>query len=226
MSVAPVRPNFGPKVQAELERLYADALLTDPPARWEAQKRGLVNDSDPVFYEAMSKAYLPVTPDFGALLYLLVKMTRARSIIEFGMSFGVSTIHLAAALQDLSGGKIITTEFIPAKAEQARRNLAAAELDAWVEIRTGDARESLRADLPDRIDLLFLDGPKFHYFAIYELLAPRLVSGSIIVSDNSEMEDAADYLAYVRDPASGFTGCLIETSVLEYQLRHEILMKK
>ena len=225
MTTPLVRPNFAPKVQAVLERLYNDAMRTDLPVLQAAQQRGL-DDSAPGFYETMSGVYLPVFPDFGTLLYLLARISHARSIVEFGTSFGISTIFLAAALQDNGAGKVITTEFLPSKAEQARRNLAAAGLDEWVEIRTGDALESLRANLPERVDLLFLDGTKSHYLPICSLLAPRLASGSIIVSDNSEKESAADYLAYIRDPANGFIGCSILTAALGYQNGQEILVKR
>lgn len=226
MPIPSLRPNFAPQIQAELERLYADALQTDPDVRRAAQAFGLINESDPGFYEAMSQAYLPVTPDFGSLLYMIVRMTRARSVVEFGMSFGISTIHLAAALQDLGSGKVIATEFIPAKADQARCNLAAAGLDEWVEIRVGDARDSLRLELPDQIDVLFLDGPKHQYFEVLKLLEPRLASGGIVVSDNSEMKGAENYMSYIRTPENGFIGCSIDTSVMDYHLRHEIIIKR
>jgi predicted O-methyltransferase YrrM len=226
MQASLLRPNFPPRIQDTLERLYADALEVDPLAREQAGKLGLARETDPGFYDAMCEAYLPVLPDFGMLLYLIVRMTQARHVVEFGTSFGISTIHLAAALRDNNAGRVITTEYHPAKAEQARLNLASAGLDDRVEIRTGDALESLSRDLPERIDVLFLDGLKSRYLDLCRLLAPRLVSGSIIISDNSEMNGAEDYLAYVRDPKNGFVGCSVQTSALGYQLGHEILMKK
>ena len=102
----------------------------------------------------------------------------------------------------------------------------AAGLDRWVEVRTGDALESLRTNLPERVDLLFLDGTKAHYLAICRSLASRLASGSLIASDNSEKESAAAYLAYIRDPANGFTGCSILSSVLGYTNGHEIVSEE
>ncbi len=51
----------------------------------------------------------------GALLYTLARSSRARTIVEFGTSFGISTLHLAAALRDNGGGRLITTEFEPSK---------------------------------------------------------------------------------------------------------------
>lgn len=221
-----VRPNFDPKVQATLERLYSDAIETDPAAREAARQSGLENESDPRFYEAMKGAYLPVTPDFGTLLYFIARMACARTIVEFGSSFGISTIYLAAAARDQGHGKVITTELMPAKAEQARRNLAETGLTEWVEIRVGDALQTLGTNLPEHIDLLFLDGPKTLYLPVLKLLSPQLESRSVILSDNSEIPEAADYLAYVRDPAKGLMGCSIQSTALGYHLGHEILMKK
>lgn len=221
-----VRPNFDPKVQATLERLYADAIETDPAAREAARQQGLESESHPRFYETMKGAYLPVTPDFGTLLYFTARMTGARTIVEFGSSFGISTIYLAAAAREQGNSKVISTELVPSKAEQARRNITDAGLAEWVEIRVGDALQTLETDLPEHIDLLFLDGPKVLYLPVLEPLGSRLESHSVILSDNSEIPEAADYLAHIRDPANGLIGCSIESTVLSHHLGREILMKK
>jgi predicted O-methyltransferase YrrM len=89
----------------------------------------------------LSGLYMAIKPEFGKLLYMLAVARSATHIVEFGTSFGVSTIHLAAALRDTSGtssagaGKLITTEFEPAKVAQARLNLEEAGLADLVEIR-------------------------------------------------------------------------------------------
>lgn len=51
---------------------------------------------------------MPVTPEFGALLYVLARSSGARLIVEFGTSFGVSTLFLAAALRDNGGGRLVS----------------------------------------------------------------------------------------------------------------------
>jgi predicted O-methyltransferase YrrM len=56
----------------------------------------------------------------GRLLYSLVRSTGARSIVEFGTSFGLSTLYLAAALKDTGGGQIIGSEFEATKIARAR----------------------------------------------------------------------------------------------------------
>lgn len=153
-------------------------------------------------YGRLKDLALPVSRGTGVLLYMLARSSRARTIVEFGTSFGISTIHLAAALRDNGGGRLITSEFEAAKVARARANLAAAGLADLVEIRTGDALQTLAGDLPDAIDLVLLDGAKALYPDILALLEPHLRPGAAIVADNAD--HSPDYLARVRAPASGY----------------------
>jgi predicted O-methyltransferase YrrM len=115
---------------------------------------------------------------------MLARSVQVRSIVEFGTSFGISTLHLAAALRDNGGGRLIGSEFEPTKIARARENLGTAGLSDLVEIREGDALQTLARDLPDSIDLVFLDGAKSLYSPILSLLEGRLRSGALIVADN------------------------------------------
>ena len=54
----------------------------------------------------MRDTYLPVTRTQGRMLYLTARAIDARRIVEFGTSFGVSTIYLAAAVRDNGGGLV------------------------------------------------------------------------------------------------------------------------
>lgn len=154
------------------------------------------------YYGRMKDLALPVSRDTGRLLYMLARGSRARSIVEFGTSFGISTLHMAAALRDNGGGQLITTEFEPGKVLRARQHLSAAGLADLVEIREGDALQTLASHLPEHIDLLLLDGAKALYPEILALLEDRLRPGAFIVADNADY--SPDYLAYVRAPANGY----------------------
>ena len=154
------------------------------------------------FYSRAKDAHLAVSRETGMLLYMLARAINARTIIEFGTSFGVSTLHLAAALRDNGGGKLITSEFEPTKIARARANIAAGELADLVEIREGDALQTLAQDLPESIDLLLLDGAKGLYLDILSLVEERLRVGALIVADNAEW--SPDYLARVRSPDQGY----------------------
>jgi predicted O-methyltransferase YrrM len=153
-------------------------------------------------YHRLKDAPLAVSRETGHLLYMLTRSSRAKAIVEFGTSFGISTLHLAAGLRDNGGGRLITSEFEPTKAARARENLSAGGLIDLVEIREGDALKTLSVDLPDQIDLVLLDGAKALYPEILDLVEERLPPGAIIVADNAD--DSPDYLARVRAPGSGY----------------------
>ncbi len=70
-------------------------------------------------YGHLREFAIAISPDTGKLLYMLARSMRARSIVEFGTSFGISTLHLAAALRENGGGRLITSEFEPSKVVRA-----------------------------------------------------------------------------------------------------------
>lgn len=154
------------------------------------------------FYGRLKDAPLAVSRETGALLYMLARSAGARSIVEFGTSFGLSTLFLAAALRDNGGGRLVTSEFEPSKAARARANLSAGGLADLVELREGDALVTLGADLPESVDLLLLDGAKALYPDILALVEPRLRPGALVVADDAH--HSPDYLGRVRSPAAGY----------------------
>jgi predicted O-methyltransferase YrrM len=154
------------------------------------------------FYAQLKDYALPVSRDVGRLLYMLARATGARSIVEFGTSFGLSTLHLAAALRDNGGGRLIASEFEPSKIARARDNLAAGGLADLVQIREGDALETLASGLPDTIDLLLLDGAKSLYRDVLGLVESRLRTGAMIIADNAD--HCPEYLEYVGETGNGY----------------------
>ena len=201
---------ISPELAGLLERLFARASAADEETQLavadlsEAEQARLMRSKTDyrALYGRLNNVPLAVSRETGALLYMLARGARARNIVEFGTSFGISTLHLAAALRDNGGGRLITSEFEPSKVARARDNLAAGRLDDLVEIREGDALKTLRADLPDTIDLVLLDGAKALYPDILDLVERRLKPGAFVVADNAD--HSPDYLARVRSPASGY----------------------
>lgn len=153
-------------------------------------------------YGHLKDVPLAVSPETGRLLYMLARSARARTAVEFGTSFGVSTLHLAAALRDNGGGLLVTSEFEASKAALARAHLEEAGLADLVEIRIGDALQTLASKLPDGVDLLLLDGAKGLYPDILDLVEPHLRPGAFVVADNADY--SPDYLARVRAPDGGY----------------------
>ncbi|MFB2604274.1 O-methyltransferase [Rhizobium phaseoli] len=190
-----------------LDGLFAEAAAATSPAMsgltGEERRRLIESKTEYLdLYGRLKDLWLPVSREAGALLYMLARSSRARTIVEFGTSFGISTLHLAAALRDNGGGRLITSEFEPSKLKRARENLTAGGLIDLVDIREGDALQTLSVDLPETIDLLFLDGAKALYRDILELVEDRLRPGTLIVADNADVSPG--YLARVRTPAAGY----------------------
>ncbi|MBV1834500.1 O-methyltransferase [Novacetimonas pomaceti] len=190
-----------------LARLFAEADEASSPVLSELPReelRRLVGSRTDYlkFYGLAKDLWLPVSRGTGTLLYMLARAMQARNIVEFGTSFGISAIHLAAALRDNGGGRLITTEFEPSKIARARQHLAEAGLADLVEVRAGDALDTLATDLPDSIDLVLLDGAKPLYPDILALLEGRLRPGAMVVADNADY--SPEYLARVRCASAGY----------------------
>src|SRR2546423_1192985 len=119
-----------------LPRLFADAAASTAKLHQmfgalSHDERARVRNPDSDYrqlYHRVNEHYLAVAPETATLLYMLARMTRARAIVEFGTSFGISTIHLAAAVRDNGGGLVIGSELEPNKIATARGNLRAAGL--------------------------------------------------------------------------------------------------
>jgi predicted O-methyltransferase YrrM len=196
-----------------LERLFSEAEAPASPQFTAAltqvspqERTSLSASADATdyrrFYTLAKDAYLAVSRDTAQLLYMLVRATGAREIVEFGTSFGISTLHFAAGLRDNGGGRIITTEFEPSKAAKARENFLAAGLADLVELREGDALRTLAQDLPEQIDLVLLDGAKGLYTAVLKLLEQHLNPGTLIIADNANR--SPEYLERVRSSLHGY----------------------
>lgn len=184
-----------------LERLFAEAQAPAPPEFRAALSSSSAGDYRH-FYTLAKDVYLAVSRETARLLYMLVRSTGARTIVEFGTSFGISTLHLAAGLRDNGAGRLITTEFEPGKVARARANFAAGGLDDLIELREGDALQTLAGDLPAEIDLVLLDGAKSLYPPVLELLEHSLRPGALIVADNAD--HSPEFLHRVRSPSHGY----------------------
>ncbi len=191
-----------PKVATALDRMYAGAknqmpLLRD--RRHELQRPMTAQERA----EAMSEFYIPVTPEAGRLLYALIRATRPATVVEFGMSFGISAIHLASAVRDNGSGRVVTTELSAAKIAAAKETFAETGLDDVITILEGDALSTL-ADLEGPVGFVLLDGWKDLYLPVIELLEPRLSPGVLIVADNASAAETQPYLDRVRNPDNGY----------------------
>jgi len=191
-------------VAAALDRMYAGAAhdgAARERSRATAGGRAALTAQERA--DAAAEIYMPVSPASGRLLYSLVRATRPAVVVEFGTSFGISTLHLAAAVRDNGAGQVITTELSAAKARAARETFAAAGLADVITLLPGDARETL-AGLGTPPGLVLLDGWKDLCLPVLRLLEPSLPPGALVIADDIDLEDLQPYLDYVRAPGSGY----------------------
>ena len=141
-----------------------------------------------------------VPPETGIFLYLLVKMSGAKRVLEVGTSNGYSTLWLAEAVRQNGEGKISTIERDPLKVNLARANFQRAGLSRFITIYYGEAHKSLKR-LKGSFDFVFIDATKEEYLSYLKLILPKTKPGTIIVADNAIMfkDRMKDYLHFVRN---------------------------
>src|SRR5260370_42495225 len=151
-----LQPEPGPGLLDRLFRAAGDDDLRRPRIA-ERYPGGFVEATAREQADAFQELYIPVSPEGGRLLYALIRAARPATVAEFGTSFGISTIHLAAAVRDNGTGRVISTELSAAKVAQARANAAEAGLSDGVTVLEGDALETL-AGVAVPVGVVLLDG--------------------------------------------------------------------
>jgi caffeoyl-CoA O-methyltransferase len=128
----------------------------------------------------MPEAEMQTRPDQGALLTMLVRLSRARTALEVGTFTGYGAICIARGLPP--DGHLTCLEVSPRYAEIARANVEAAGLADRVTIRLGPAGEGIE-DVGE-LDFAYVDADKDGYPAYYEELVARVRPGGVLVLDN------------------------------------------
>ena len=171
-----------------------DGAETGPQERWAAVHEYIAeqlvtgDEALDAAQRASDAAGLPpiaVTPNQGKLLALLARMQGAKKILELGTLGGYSTIWLARALPD--GGRIVTLEAIPEYAEVARANIARAGVAEKVELRVGEALQTLpqlHAEGEGPFDFIFIDADKKNNPGYFEWALKLSRPGTLIIVDN------------------------------------------
>jgi predicted O-methyltransferase YrrM len=192
-----------PRVRTVLARLFAAAATEGNEVPALPPGVTATSGSAQARADALQGLYMPISARGGDLLYALVRSARPRTVIEFGTSYGISTLYLAAAVADNGAGHVFTTELSATKVAAAGANLQEAGLAEPVTILAGDALETL-AGIKGPVGLALLDGWKDLCLPVLHLLEPRLAPGALVVADDTTMPSMRPYLEYVRDPANGY----------------------
>ncbi|TAK12246.1 MAG: O-methyltransferase [Anaerolineae bacterium] len=145
----------------------------------------------------MHKRLRQIPAETGQLLALLAASAPSGLCIELGTSAGYSGLWLSLAMAQ-RGGKLVTFELLPEKAEMARKTFKKAKVEELIELVNGDARGHVSQY--DEIAFCFMDTEKEMYPDLYDLVVPRLLPGGLLLADNltSHAEALAEFREKVR----------------------------
>ncbi|UJB72392.1 class I SAM-dependent methyltransferase (plasmid) [Acaryochloris sp. 'Moss Beach'] len=181
-----------------LDLLYEDAS-SDKRRLLTAFPKLIFRDLKP---SDVRKAYLPINRDQGEFIYDLLISEGSKHIVEFGTSFGISTLFLAAAARQ-TGGHIVTSELLPEKCAIAQKNFECAGIADLVDLREGNAMDTL-ASIDDGIDFLLLDGWNDLYLPVLQMVEHKLNKGAYIYTDNASFPGTEPLLSYLRENSRKF----------------------
>jgi caffeoyl-CoA O-methyltransferase len=161
-----------PLIDEKLE-IYANEHTTDEPELMVELARETV--------EKMKSASMLTGKLQGCFLRLLVKIMRARRVVEVGMFTGYTTLMIAEALPE--NGELFTCEVDPEAEALARSYIARSPHASKIRILMGPALQTLNS-LEGPLDFCYIDADKENYPAYYELCLERLRGGGVIAVDN------------------------------------------
>lgn len=168
-----------PHIHALLNRLHnlsiaeestsSAALAAIRPLRVQDPEAG-----NTALHNLMLDKFVTLDKEKCEFVYQLALAIGAKTIVEVGTSFGVSTVYLALAIGENApqNGKVIATEIEAKKAARAREHWkeAGEHVSKYIELREGDLRETLKTGL-EEVDLVLMDSEQlFFFFSFYPLL--------------------------------------------------------
>ncbi|KAJ5616697.1 hypothetical protein N7537_001811 [Penicillium hordei] len=208
MSPSPLTTS--PETLTLLKDLHAKSLNQESAVDWHT----IPQQCTPEFDSIMLDKFIALDQDKCELVYHILRSIDAKTVVEAGTSFGVSTIYLALAVAEnakrvsaTAKPRVIATEKEESKAELARAHWAKAgrEVEDVIELRVGDLRETLTEDL-GTVDFLLLDIWTPLALPALKLVQPHFRPGAVIIVDNTVMagDRYQELFAYVDAEGSGF----------------------
>lgn len=152
--------------------------------------------------EKQVERFMWVPRSDGRLLNLLVRLAKARNVLQIGTSVGFAALWMTEALE-ITGGKLTTLEILPERVEIARANAAQMGMTRRISFITGNAHE-LVPGLKGGFDFVLLDADKSGHLDYFQKLFPKkLKPGALLLSNNAvkPQEGMKDYLNRVMQCA-------------------------
>lgn len=134
--------------------------------------------------EELGHPSMQVAPDQAILMRLLLRLIDARRVLEIGTFLGFSSSIMADAVGP--DGVVVCLDRSVEWTDQARELWEMLGITDRIDLRLGDAHESLAAMSPDEtFDAVFIDADKAGYVDYLDRVTPRLRQGGLLLVDNT-----------------------------------------
>jgi predicted O-methyltransferase YrrM len=164
-------------------------------------------DVTPILDEirARDTGMLAISEEDGRFLRVLVATRGTKRALEIGAASGYSGIWIGQGLRE-TGGRLISIEYDPVRAQEAAANIKRAGLSDVVQVIAGDAFQEI-PKLEGTFDMIFLDAWKQDYKRFFELTFPRLNTGGVFLAHNvvNKREDMGDFLDAIATHPNGWS---------------------
>ncbi|MBQ3641864.1 O-methyltransferase [bacterium] len=133
--------------------------------------------------ELTADEFWNVSHQTGNFINMLIKLMKAKNVLEIGTSNGYSGIWIASALKETEG-HLTTIEFWEKRQALARQYFEECGLSDIATFKIGDAYEVIKNEIKEQFDLVFIDANKQEYIKFFEVVHPILKKGGVILADN------------------------------------------
>jgi caffeoyl-CoA O-methyltransferase len=153
----------------------------------------------------IDKELYSVSEEDGRFLRVLIGSRGAKRVLEIGAARGYSAIWMGLALRD-TGGSLVTIEFDPARAKEAKANVERAGVAGNVRVVAGDAFAEI-PKVTGTFDLVFLDAWKPDYKKFFDMVFPRLEPGGVFVAHNvvNKKSEMGDFLTAINSRSDAWS---------------------
>lgn len=158
-----------------------DEKLESYAAKHSTAETALFKGLARVTYKKTALPQMQVGHLEGNFLRLMVKVSRAKRILEIGTFTGYSALAMAEGLP--AGGKIVTCDIDPENTKIAVEHWKKSPHGKKIELKLGPAAETVKK-LKGPFDLVFIDADKNNYIHYWELCVPKVKRGGFLLADN------------------------------------------
>lgn len=128
---------------------------------------------------------MQTAPEQAQFLQMLIRLLRAKRVLELGTFMGYATLAMALALPE--DGQIITCDRNPTWTNIALPYWQQAKQEHKIDLRLGPALNTVKTlakEEPHSFDLIYIDADKTNYVAYYKLALQLIHPHGLIVVDN------------------------------------------